>query len=63
MSDQGPSFMVVDASSRTAASSDLVGRVLCRDEVIGTSIAQAAFELVDAIWLQDERIAELTGAA
>jgi len=44
------------------AESDLVGRALRRDEVIGTPLAPVAFELVDAIWMQDERIGELTGA-
>jgi hypothetical protein len=32
---------------------------LARAEVIGTPLAKQAFELVDAIWLRDERIAEI----
>lgn len=60
--DDGPWFMVIDAGTRPVAESDLVGRALRRDEVIGTPLAPVAFELVDAIWMQDERIGELTGA-
>lgn len=58
----GPMFTVIDAAHRPAASSDWVGKALARDEVIGTPLAQQAFELVDAIWLQDARIAEIVEA-
>ena len=57
--DRGPAFTVVDSVHRPFASSDLVGKVFSRDKVVGTPIARLAFELVDAIWLHDERIAEL----
>lgn len=57
----GPSFMVIDATQRDFSSSDLVGRVLSRAEVIGTPLAQHVFDILDAIWLQDERIIELKG--
>ena len=32
-----------------------------RDQVIGTPLAQQAFAIVDVIWLNDPRIAEITG--
>src|SRR6185503_13509991 len=41
--DRGPSFMVIDASARPAGRSDLVGRALAREEVVGTPIAKSAF--------------------
>jgi len=59
----GPSFTVIDAVGRPAASSELVGKPLAREEVIGTPLAKQAFELADAVWLQDKRIAEIVEAA
>lgn len=53
-------FMVVDAHKTSIASDPLVGRALRREEVIGTPLAQEVFELVDAIWLEDTHIAEVT---
>jgi hypothetical protein len=35
---------------------------LAREEVIGTNLAQKAFDIVDAIWLQDDRILEIVGS-
>jgi hypothetical protein len=61
--EQDPSFMVIDSASRPVATSDLVGRSLARSEVIGSPLAKTAFDIVDAIWLQDKRIAEIVGAA
>jgi hypothetical protein len=52
-------FMVTDSAHGPVASSDLVGRALSRGEVMDTPLAQVAFELVDAIWFQDKRIAEI----
>jgi hypothetical protein len=57
---EGPQFMVVDAAGRPTADSDLVGSALRREEVLGTAIADQAFAVVDAVWLQDARLAELT---
>jgi hypothetical protein len=57
--ETGPSFMVIDAADRPAAASDLVGRALAREEVIGRPIAKQAFSIVDAILQQDARVAEL----
>src|SRR5262245_28532805 len=59
--DQGPSFMVIDSQGRPAASNSLVGKSLSREEVIGTPLAQVAFDVVDAIWLGDDRISEIAG--
>src|SRR5262245_33427491 len=59
--DRGPAFMVVDATARPIARHELVGLALRRSEVIGTAVATDAFELLDAIWLKDFRIAEVTG--
>ena len=59
--EQGPAFMVIDATERPIAHNELVGRALRRNEVIGTTLATHAFELVDAIWLKDRRISEVTG--
>jgi len=59
--DNGPSFMVINSGARPVASSDLVAKSLARDEVVGTPLAQIAFDIVDAVWLQDERIAEIVG--
>jgi hypothetical protein len=59
--ERGPEFMVIDASSRKELFGDLAARLLSRGEVIGTPLAQKAFDIVDAIWLQDLRISEITG--
>lgn len=56
---RGPEFMVVDAAERAIASSPLVGTAMARAQVIGTPIAARVFEVLDQIWLQDRRIAEL----
>jgi hypothetical protein len=55
----GPAFMVVDASTRPVGQSDLVGHALSREKVVGTPLAQVAFEIVDAVWLYDSRIKEI----
>ena len=54
--DAPPAFMVIDATERSIANSELAGSALRRDEVIGTPIADQMFALVDVIWLQDGRI-------
>jgi hypothetical protein len=53
--------MVIDATDRRIAQNELVGRALRRGDVIGTTWARDAFELVDAIWSKDVRISEVTG--
>jgi hypothetical protein len=53
-------FMVMDADQTSIASHPLVGRALPRESVINTPLAEEVFKLVDAIWLEDENIAEVT---
>jgi hypothetical protein len=60
--DARPQFMFRDAASRPAASSALVSRALSRAEVIGIPLAAQVFRLVDAVWLNDVRIAALAAA-
>jgi hypothetical protein len=59
----GPAFMVVDASARPAGRSELAGRALSREGVVGTPLAKIAFDMVDAVWLHDGRIKEIVGDA
>jgi hypothetical protein len=61
--EAGPEFMVIDAAHRPIAASELVGRALAREEVLASPIAAQAFAIVDTIWLQDSRIAEITQGA
>jgi hypothetical protein len=51
--------MVVDASTRGDFTS-MATSALNRADIVGTSLAAQLYELVDAVWLQDERIRELT---
>jgi hypothetical protein len=53
--------MVIDGHERPSAKSELVGRVLRREEVVGRPIAKQAFDAVDAILAQDSRVLELLG--
>ena len=55
----GGSFMVVDAESRFARKSELCGRAMRRAEVVGTPLAPEVFSLLDAVWLDDSRVAEV----
>lgn len=59
LSESGPQFMVIDGHDRPAATSELVGQVLRRPEIIGKPIAELAFASVDAILAQDARVLEL----
>ena|ERR1043165_537129 len=52
-------FAVVDADKTSISSHPLVGRALSRANVIDTPLAQEVFDLIDAIWLEDENIAEV----
>lgn len=56
-------FRVIDAAGTMLADEPRVGRPLQRDEVVGTPLAEKVFELVDAIWLLDENIAEVVDAS
>ena len=62
--EQGPSFMVVDAGNRpTARAGSLAGTALARDQVLGSPWEQQAYDVVDAVWLNDKRIREIVGDA
>ena len=56
------SFMVIDAAPRLEKVSGLASAALARNEVIGTWIAQSAFLVVDVVWDDDPRIADLLAA-
>lgn len=60
--DQEAGFMVIDASGRPI-NSDLASNALARESVVGTPLAQTIFDIVDAVWVQDNRIAEVTELA
>ena len=57
--EQGGAFMVIDSEQRRANDPTLCGRALKRAEVIGTPLATEVFQLVDAVWTQDPRIADI----
>ena len=59
--EKGPSFMVVDATGRPTAKGGLVAAALERDQVLGSPWEQEAYDVVDAVWLKDERIGEIVG--
>jgi hypothetical protein len=59
--EKGPSFMVVDATGRPTARGGLVTSALERDEVLGSRWEQEAYDVVDAVWLKDQRIREIVG--
>ena len=54
--------MIIDASGRPAGRSSLVGSAVARAAVIGTPLAKFAFDIVDAVWIQDSRIGEIVDA-
>jgi hypothetical protein len=60
---QGLGVRIIDATARDIVRHSLVGRGLAREDVIMTPLAQEVFEIIDAIWVQDQRIAEVTGEA
>jgi len=57
--ENGPEFMVIDATVRSIANNQLVSRALKRNEVIGHSIAEQVFAVADAVLFKDERLKEL----
>jgi len=61
--EKGPSFMVVDAGERPTARGGLAGAALAADQVLGSHWEQEAYDVVDAVWLKDERIREIVGDA
>jgi hypothetical protein len=63
VTDGAPGFMIVDAAKRHTGQSALVGQALDRSAVLPTALSKQAFDVVDAIWLNDPRINELVSAA
>ena len=61
LTDTGPALRVIDAQDRDVAKSPLVGRALTRGDVLGTSKADTAFAVADAVLALDERVGELLG--
>ncbi len=57
--EKGPSFMVVDATTRPTARGIVAGTALTKDQVLGSPWEQEAYDVVDAVWLKDARIAEI----
>ena len=58
------SFMIADAAQRPAAKSELCSHALSRDETLSMPKLKAiAASCLDAVWLQDERIAEIRALA
>ena len=55
----GGAFMVIDAHERLARFQDLCTKAMRRSEVVGTPLATDVFALVDAVWLEEPRIAEV----
>ena len=53
-------FMIIDATSRPAANSDLCSRALTRDQVLSyPKLVEVAKATLDAVWLQGKRIEEV----
>lgn len=60
---EGPRFMVTDALGRHAWNQVPGVRRLAREDVMASPLADLAFAIVDAIWVQDARIQELHGSS
>jgi len=57
--ENGPEFMVIDATQRPIANNELVSRALKREAVVGQPIAAKVFAIADAALVKDERLKEL----
>lgn len=55
------SFMVINAGERPIATSPLISAALPAAQVVNDSISTTAYAIVDVIWLNDVRIAEIRG--
>lgn len=51
--------MAIDSALRPIASNSLVGSTVTREQALGTDLRGVLFELCDAVYLGDPRIAEL----
>jgi hypothetical protein len=58
--ESGPAFMVIDADNRGDYRS-VATTTLSRTSIVGTPLAAQLYELADSVWLQDDRISELSG--
>jgi hypothetical protein len=54
-----PGFMIIDAAGRPASDGSLAVKALSRDELVNSTLKAPVFAMVDAIFLQDERLAEI----
>ena len=55
----GRGFTLIDAAERPAGQSELTGRALPRAAIVGSPLATEVFAMVDLVWLQDTRLAEI----
>jgi hypothetical protein len=55
----GGSFMVISGKGRPADDRTLCGRALDRADVIGTTLANEVFSLIDTLWLTEPRMEEI----
>ena len=55
----GGAFMVTDGAGRPSDTRELCGRALRREEVVGTTLADEVFKIVDTVWFYDSRISEV----
>ena len=55
------SFMVINAGERPIATSPLISAALPAAQVVNDPISTTAYAIVDVIWLNDARIAEIRG--
>ncbi len=57
--ESGPAFSIIDAASRSIASSSLLSHALLRSELVGTPLAATVFDVCDVIYAKDARLAHL----
>ena len=58
MSGNEPGFRIVDADTSSSTLRKLAATACRREDILGSTIAKRAFEVIDAIWLQDDRLHE-----
>ena len=56
-SETGPGCRVIDASDSRWHGTDLLGRMLSREQAMNSAKATEAFAVTDAIWQSDQRLA------
>ncbi|WP_175012358.1 hypothetical protein [Burkholderia lata] len=57
--ERGGAVSVVNAAERGGDISALFEFALAREQVIGTPLAPLVFEIIDALWITEPRIAEV----